>query len=216
MEGYLSSPVRVLGVPARGYIAIAREFEREHGRIPMTKLHALCRELRNGSTFEERTLAVVLLGRRRREMNHATWRLANSWIDSSTGWGLCDGLASGVIADMVLADLSHLSELREWTKSKNPWRRRAALYALNRIVRSGDLDHAIPIIKALIRDPEFWVQRAVGTWLRECWKKDSRRVQEFLIGNAKGLPRTVVTVATERAPKSFRERLRAMASSKRW
>src|SRR5436309_8155725 len=52
------------------------------------------------------------------------------------------------------------------------------------------------------------VQRAVGTWLRESWKKDRERTAAFLRAHARGLPPVTITVATERAPKAFREKLR--------
>src|SRR6267378_7713583 len=72
----------------------------------------------------------------------------------------------------------------------------------------GDLDKPFDLLERLLYDKEFWVQRAVGTWLRECWKEDRRRTAAFLREHVRGLPRVVITVATERAPKSFRDELR--------
>jgi 3-methyladenine DNA glycosylase AlkD len=63
-------------------------------------------------------------------------------------------------------------------------------------------------LEKLLHDDEFWVQRAVGTWLRECWKKDQGRTEAFLRKHVKGLPPVTITVATERASKSFRVELR--------
>ncbi|MGQ0796258.1 MAG: DNA alkylation repair protein, partial [Methanobacteriota archaeon] len=64
------------------------------------------------------------------------------------------------------------------------------------------------LLEPLLRDEAFWVQRAVGTWLRELWKRDRRRTEAFLRKHVRGLPPVVITVATERAPKSFRDELR--------
>jgi len=75
-------------------------------------------------------------------------------------------------------------------------------------VLAGELDKPFQLFEKLLNDPEFWVQRAVGTWLRECWKQNSRATTALLRNHVSGLPRIVITVATERAPKSLRDELR--------
>ena len=76
------------------------------------------------------------------------------------------------------------------------------------ICPDGELDRPFRLLEQLLYDKEFWVQRAVGTWLRECWKEDRSRTEAFLRKHARGLPRIVISVATERAPKTLREELR--------
>ena len=73
---------------------------------------------------------------------------------------------------------------------------------------AGEFGKPFTLLERLLYDEEFWVQRAVGTWLRECWKKDKQRTEKFLLKHARGLPRVVITVATERASKAFRRSLR--------
>ena len=94
---------------------------------------------------------------------------------TSTGWALSDSLAAGPVARMVADDPRRFSQLLRWTRSRNMWRRHAAAYALHDLVLGGDLDRPLSLLERLVRDPEFWVQRAVGTWLRECWKRDPVR-----------------------------------------
>jgi len=109
---------------------------------------------------------------------------------------------------MARARPARFRDLQRWAKSGNPWRRRVAVYALHDWVLAGELDRPFRLLRALLYDEEFWVQRAVGTWLRECWKRDRRRTEAFLRAHVRGLPRVVITVATERAPKALREELR--------
>ncbi|HKZ48932.1 MAG TPA: DNA alkylation repair protein [Thermoplasmata archaeon] len=113
------------------------------------------------------------------------------------------------------AQPARFRETLRWARSTNFWRRRIAAYALRAYVFGGELDRPFQLLGKLLYDPEFWVQRAVGTWLRECWKKDRRRTEAFLRKHAKGLPRVTITVATERAPKAFREELRRRAGWQR-
>ena len=101
------------------------------------------------------------------------------------------------------------ADLLRWTKAKNVWRRRIAVYAVHDFVFAGELDEPFQVLERLLYDEEFWVQRAVGTWLRESWKKDRARTEAFLRSHVRGLPKVVITVATERAPKTLRDELRA-------
>ncbi|HTP55385.1 MAG TPA: DNA alkylation repair protein [Thermoplasmata archaeon] len=211
LRAYLGAPAPVLGVSAPALERIARAILRPPNPLPDGLLLPLARRLWRGATYDERALAIVLLHRSRAGRTPAAWTTASVWVDRATGWGLCDALAGGPIATMVAERPPRLRELIGWSRSSNPWRRRAALYALNRLVRSGNLDGPFRVIDRLREDPEFWVQRAVGTWLRECWKQDEARTRRYLERHAARLPPVALTVATERAPASLRARLRRLA-----
>jgi len=159
--------------------------------------------------FEEKVTAIELLRRHPLIDDRRSYRMASGWVDDATGWALSDSLASGPIATWVAEVPERFADLVHWTRSKNIWRRRASTYALRAWVRAGELDRPLALLDRLLDDPERWVQRAVGTWLRECWKKDRERTERFLRANVRRLSPTVITVATERAPSSLREELRS-------
>jgi 3-methyladenine DNA glycosylase AlkD len=215
LQQYVGSPVPTLGVYARELETVRRNFRTRHPRLRTEELHRLAQRLWDGSTFEERILACMLLEAYAGSWTAATWSLTDRWVDRAEGWGLCDTLAGGVISQQLVRQPSRFVEVRRWTRSPYLWRRRAALYAMNRWVRAGELDRPFVVLRALHRDPEFWVRRAVGTWLRECWKKDRARTERFLWARARSLPPIVITVATERAPRAYRDRLRRRARGAR-
>jgi 3-methyladenine DNA glycosylase AlkD len=208
LRSYLGSPLPVLGVRAPELREVARSIRGRFGPAPAGRLPVLLRALWNGTWFEERAVAIELLVAYPDRNDDRTFRLADRWVDSATGWALSDSLAAGPIARMVAAEPGRFNELLHWTRSSNLWRRRAATYALHDWVRAGDLDRPFRLLERLVSDREFWVQRAVGTWLRECWKKDRPRTERFLRRHARALSRVAITVATERAPKRFRADLR--------
>lgn len=208
LQRYVGSPLPTLGVYARDLESIRRGFRTRHPAVRSDDLHALAQSLWNGASFEERILAVMLLEAFPQSWTSATWSLTDRWVDEATGWGLCDSLAGGVISRQLANDSARFAEVLRWTRSSDLWRRRAALYAMNRWVRAGALDRPFTVLRALHRDPEFWVRRAVGTWLRECWKQDRLRTERFLETYARQLAPIVITVATERASRAYRERLR--------
>ena len=214
LQAYVSSPVPVLGVAAPDARRIVSEFAKAHRDLPVSDVNRLAAALWSGETFEEKALGIGILSRYARILDDASWRLLDRWADTASGWGLCDGIGAGPVSSMVSRRPARFRELLLWARSDNLWRRRIAAYGLNDFVRAGDLDRPLELLERLLYDPEFWVQRAVGTWLRECWKKDRARTEAFLRAHVRGLPPVVITVATERAPKAFREELRQRSKSK--
>lgn len=208
-QSYLGSPVPVLGLTVPQLREVHRAFARDHPNLTVADVNALAAALWDTETWEEKTFAIGILDRHRDVLDEASWSLADSWVDSATGWALSDGLAAGPVSFLVHSKPKRFAEILRWTKAENFWRRRASTYALNEFVRAGELDTPFHLLERLLYDEEFWVQRAVGTWLRECWKKDAKRTEAFLLAHSPGLPPVTVTVATERATKAFRARLRA-------
>ena len=208
LQSYVGSPVPVLGLSMPTMRAILVAFAKDRRTLTAAEVNALAAALWADPLFEEKSLAILLLSRYEKILDDDSWKLADHWVDEATGWGLSDGLASGPIAGMVYAKPVRFRDILRWTRAKSIWRRRASTYALHRFVRAAELDKPFQLLEKLLYDDEFWVQRAVGTWLRECWKQDRRRTEAFLRNHVRGLPNVVITVATERAAKSFRDELR--------
>ncbi len=209
LRAYLGSPVPVLGLTTPQLRDAHKAFAKDHPDLTSTEVNALAAALWEGDTLEEKSFAIGILDRHRGVLDDASWALADSWVDSATGWALSDGLASGPISFMVHSQPKRFAEILRWTNAESIWRRRASTYALNEFVRGGELDRPFRLLERLLYDEEFWVQRAVGTWLRECWKEDARRTEAFLLAHSPGLPPVTVTVATERSSKAFRKKLRS-------
>ena len=210
-QKYLGSPYPVLGLSSPQMKGIVSAFARAHRTFAPTTVNALADSLWRGRVLEEMWAGIAILSRYHKRWDEASWRIVDRWADDAVGWGLCDALASGPIADMVYGEPDRFRAVLRWTHAKSFWRRRISTYAMRAFVRAGELDKPFEVLERLLYDSEFWVQRAVGTWLRECWKKDERRTAAFLRKRARGLPPVTITVATERAPKRFREELRRRA-----
>lgn len=210
LQAYLGVNCKVLGLSTPQLRDIVVRFVRSHKDMTSQELNLLAGAVWAGPSVEEKWSAISLLNRFSGLRDDESWRMVDEWVDQSVGWGLCDSLGSGPISGMVHDRPERFSELVKWAGRENFWRRRTALYALHDFVFAGELDRPFVLLEKLLYDEEFWVQRAVGTWLRECWKKDRQRTERFLLEHVKGMPKVVITVATERAPKSFRAKLRQM------
>jgi 3-methyladenine DNA glycosylase AlkD len=210
LQSYLGSPYKVLGLSSQQFKEILKRFKQSHPGISISELNEITNSLWAGTVYEEKQLATSLLSSYPKLLDEASWRMVDRWIESAAGWALCDSLGSGPISKMLYADQRRFKDVMNWTRSGNFWRRRISTYAVRDLVFSHSLDKPLKLLNALLYDEEFWVQRAVGTWLRECWKRERSTTERFLMGHVKGLPKVVITVATERAPKQFRDELRRL------
>ena len=215
LRSYLGSPVPVLGVRTAPFRRVVRESGRRVAEWTPAVRWDFVERLWRGPIYEERAAAIELLGRRPFVTDERAWRLSARWVDDATGWALSDSLAGGPVATLVGVHPERFQDLLRWTRSPNLWRRRASTYALRAFLRVGDLDRPLRLLERLLDDPERWVQRAVGTWLRECWKLDRTRTERFLRREARRLAPVTITVATERASARFREELRRAARARR-
>lgn len=211
LQKYLGSPYPVLGISVPQMRKVVRMFAGTHRGITSKELNSLVRALWRGPTLDEKATAIMLMNRYPKLLDEESWEIADGWAGESVGWGMCDALGAGPLSTMLYTRPSRFREVMKWIRSGNFWRRRISTYALGDLVYAKEFDKPLELLERLLYDEEFWVQRAVGTWLRECWKRDRQRTERFLLRRARGMPRVVITVATERAPKAFRRELRRMS-----
>jgi 3-methyladenine DNA glycosylase AlkD len=95
--------------------------------------------------------------------------------------------------------------LYKLARSKSPWERRSAITATYYFIRQGDLEDTFKIAELLVHDPHDLVQKAVGGWVREAGKKDTRKLLHFLDKYAATMPRTLLRYAIEHLDKEQRD-----------
>jgi len=208
LQAYIGSPYPVLGLSTPQFRELHKEFRVRQPALKAPEVNALAKSMWSGGTWEEKSFAIGILNRYTKILNESSWKLMDRMVDEAIGWALSDGLASGPVSAYVHSHPAKFMDMLRWTKAEHFWRRRASTYALSDFVSARELEKPFILLEKLLYDDEFWVQRAVGTWLRECWKRDQKRTEAFLRKHVKGLPPVTITVATERASKSFREELR--------
>ena len=96
--------------------------------------------------------------------------------------------------------------LIRFSKSKSLWQRRVSIILTFALIRAGDLEPTIIISKALLKDKEDLIHKAVGWMLREMGKKDVMLLRGFLKQHSHEMPRTMLRYAIERLPEKERRR----------
>ena len=128
----------------------------------------------------------------------------NNWdiVDVSAPW-------MGVYLTEVEDPMPLLIKL---AKSKSLWQRRVSMIFTFALIRAGDLEPTIIISKALLKDDQDLIHKAVGWMLRELGKRDVMMLRRFLSEHAHEMPRTMLRYSIEKLPE--RERKKWLTESK--
>ena len=96
------------------------------------------------------------------------------------GWALEDLLAHAAWKS-ILADETLLDEVEKWTQHENFWMRRAALvYTLPFAKKGRDPERMLSWAAGYAEESEWFIQKAIGWWLRVLSEHNPKRVFQFL------------------------------------
>ena len=137
--------------------------------------------------YEARVVAAKLLTQARIKEDDAVWQLIASWVPDFDSWAIADH-ACMAGQRRLSADPARLGDVEEWTKSDHMWTRRAALVITLPFNRTRDASEQELAIReqvlgwaaGYVDDKEWFIQKAVGWWLRDLSKRDPERVKAFL------------------------------------
>lgn len=181
---YLKSPREVLGLRVPRVTELATAWRQG---LTIDERVALADALWRSDIHEARLAAAKLLTQARIRPDAGVWQLIASWVPQFDGWALADHV-SDAGARRLVADPSRLDEVEAWTSAPLMWQRRAALVmtlpwtkqnhptAQDRDIRARVLGWAA----AYVPDRDWFIQKAVGWWLRELSKHDAQAVRDFL------------------------------------
>lgn len=120
----------------------------------------------------------------------------HEWIDN---WGLVDRAApyvvGGYLHDKDKKDLYALAT------SRNPMERRTAIVSTYYSIRKNEIEDTFKIAEILVYDKDIFVQKAVGSWIREAGKRDEKKLRDFLDRHAIKMPRITLRFAIEKFDK---------------
>lgn len=164
---------RILGVRIPDVLRIAKGFP----ALTLDQIEAVLED----PHYEVRMAAMTImdLQARRRDPErhgdlHALYLRCHDRIDN---WDLVDRAAPTVIGAWLLD--RGIATLERLAADPAPWPRRTAIVATFAFLRRGDTGPTFAIAGRLAADPHPYVQKAVGSWLREAGKRDPDALSAF-------------------------------------
>lgn len=132
------------------------------------------------------------------------------WVDlylsktaSINNWDLVDSSAP-VILGRWLEDRDRAILYRLAT-SPSLWENRIAVVSTLHFIRKNDLTDILSISERMLSHPHDLMHKATGWMLREAWKRDPDRVENFLKKFCNRMPRTMLRYAIEKMPEAKRK-----------
>lgn len=215
-KAYLKSPLDFYGVTVPALERIARQWSKEHHQADMADITALATRLWASPYHEEKSLAVMLLKQRGKDLTLEHLPLIETMIGEATTWAHLDEIAVHLVGGLIENDPRTLSYLPAWAESGSFWVRRAALLAQLLQFRrgEGDFDLFARLAVPMFREGEQWskkerffIRKAIGWVLRELSKANPELVYEFVRKHRHEMSSLTFREATRRLPPEYADRL---------
>lgn len=144
------------------------------------ELLEMAEELWQSNNFDLMTAGTKVLKHKKIEKNKKLWELGKRWMKDCDGWALADGLSLSM-REVLVQYPGILDELEKWTTHKNMWFRRAALVFTLPYAKPGmNPERMLTWASKYSKDSEWFIQKAIGWWLRDLGKHNPERVITFL------------------------------------
>ena len=191
MLAYHKAPRRYLGVSVPQITELADGWRATR---TVEERVALADALWQTDIHEARVAAAKLLRQARMRPDEAAWALICSWVPQFDAWAIADH-ACDAGQRRLLADPSRVETVESWTTSEHMWSRRAALvitlpWAKMNFLKPQDLEIRERVLgwaASYVTDRDWFIQKAVGWWLRSLSLHDPGRVRAFLDGPGRDL-----------------------------
>ena len=188
-------------IPKREIFSLAKEFQ----HIPVIEVVKLLKD----EDYNHRLGAVSILdwtARNTKISKEEKEEVYRSYIDnhkSIDDWGMVDRAAPYVVGG-YLYDKPRIP-LYKLAKSNSPMERRTAIVSTYYFIRKNDIDDTFKLAEMLVNDADIYVQKAVGSWIREAGKRDESRLKEFLDKYAVSMPRVTLRYAIEKLDRQTKD-----------
>ncbi len=184
MAAYHKAPRRYLGVSVPQITEMATGWRAE---LDVGARVALADALWQTDIHEARIAAAKLLTQARLRPDEEAWALITSWVPDFDAWAIADHACDAGQRRLV-ADPSRIATVAGWTTSDHMWTRRAALvitlpWAKLNFLKPEDAairEQVLGWAADYVADRDWFIQKAVGWWLRDLSKHDADRVRAFL------------------------------------
>ena len=205
MAAYHKAPRRYLGVAVPQIEALVADWRAERDVAGRVRLAA---ELWDSDVHEARIAAAKLLTQARiPESEPLVWDEFRRWVPGFDAWAIADHACKAGKRRLV-AGPARLDVVEGWIHDPGMWVRRAALVATlpwtkqNHPSReeTAARERILGWAAALVSDRDWFIQKAIGWWLRSLSVHDPERVRAFLAGPGAELKPFALREATRRLP----------------
>ena len=160
--------------------------------------------------YELPNFALLLLNEFKKEFDSGTFKEVEMWFSIGiNNWAHTDGIVQYLFPVFWKKEIIKLQDLSKWRTAKNKFQRRCVPVGMIKLLKhSDDFDKMFKFIEPMMMDPEREVHQGLGWFLRECWKRDRIKTEEFLMKWKNDCARLIIQYAIEKMTKEERLKFR--------
>jgi 3-methyladenine DNA glycosylase AlkD len=201
MQAYMKSEMPFRGVNAPQQRLLWRSAFAAHPVVSPKEWRAVVLTLWRTASYREERYAAIGLATLKKYVAYRTKAavpMFEEMIVTGGWWDYVDAAATHGLGDVLRADPEHMKPLmRRWARSKNMWKRRAAILCQIRLKAETDHELLYACIEPNLVNREFFIRKAIGWALRQ-----------YAWTNPGGVGRYVAANRAKLSPLSVREALK--------
>jgi 3-methyladenine DNA glycosylase AlkD len=205
-QRFFKEEVTYYGVKLGAVGKIAKKNWKEVKDLGKKEIFKLCEELYRSDYCEEAFIVSYWVPNLAKKFEKDDLILFKKWIEKYiNNWAKCDGFCNHSVGDLIEKFPESIKKVKDWTKSKNRWMKRAAAVSLIVPAKRGKyLKDVFEIADQLLTDEDDIVQKGYGWLLKEVSRLHQKKVFNYVIKNKKKMPRTALRYAIELMPKELK------------
>lgn len=160
--------------------------------------------------YEEASFAIGFIGTKKEEFTEEHFNRIGNWLEKGiVNWGHTDVLCGTILSHFFINNIVEIEALSDWTGSDSKWKRRSVPVTLIDVLKMDiPLSRLFAIIEPIMEDDDKFVQKGLGWFLREAWKRYPGETENFLLKWKDTCGRTIIQYATEKMDKENKSRFK--------
>lgn len=205
---FFREKIKTYGVRSSVSKEIYKRYFDKIKNLEKKEIFALCEELMKSGYIQEVGCASKWTFKLNKRYEEKDFKIFENWVKKYiTNWANCDDFSTHTIGSFIFQFPEFVPAVKEWTKSKNRWVKRASAVSFIYPVRKGRyLKDVFEISDALLQDPDDMVQKGYGWALKEASNVFPEQVFNYVMKNKNKMPRLALRYAIEKYPQNLRQK----------
>jgi 3-methyladenine DNA glycosylase AlkD len=201
-QRFFKEEVNIAGVNSTDIGRLSKDLYKSLPNKEKMSVFSICEMLWRSNVLEESFIACSWAYNQRKFFVEEDFYRFENWIERYVNnWASCDTFCNHTMGAIIDMYPHFTGNLKEWCKSENRWKRRAAAVSLIVPAREGRfMDEAIQIADLLLTDEDDMVRKGYGWLLKVCSNKHQENVFNFVMKRKDIMPRTSLRYAIEKMP----------------
>ncbi len=207
-QNFFKEKIKSYGVKVPVVHKISRELFVSVKNMPKEEIFTICEEFWRSGFLEESFIACNWSYYLHKNFEPSDFEIFKRWISKYVkNWASCDTFCNHTVGTFIEMYPAFLPRLKEMTKSKHRWMRRASAVSLIVPARKGKfLKEILEIADYLLHDKDDMVQKGYGWMLKVASKPHQMEIFNFVISRKETMPRTALRYAIEKMPEELKSK----------